>query len=61
MEHIGLAEGGCKVMRVVDYSSSHISQNMLAMGAIMAIVQQPPFGPFSFKDLPWWIELLQTP
>jgi hypothetical protein len=34
---------------------------MLAMGAIMAIIQQPPFGPFSFKDLSWWIELQQTP
>ncbi len=54
---MGLGEGGCSVMRVVDCNSSHNSQNMLAIGAIMAIIQQPPFGPFSFKDLSWWIEL----
>jgi len=57
MEQMGLGEGGCSVMRVVDCNSSHNSQNMLAIGAIMAIIQQPPFGPFSFKDLSWWIEL----
>jgi hypothetical protein len=50
MEHMGLAEGGCNVMWVVDCSSSHRSQNMLAMGAIMGTIQQPPFGPLSFKD-----------
>ncbi len=61
MEQMGLGERGCNVMQVVDCSSSHRSQNMLAMGAIMAIVQEPPFGPFSFKDLFWWIELQQTP
>jgi hypothetical protein len=38
MEHMGLAEGGWSVMQVVDCSSSHKSQNMLAVGAIMAIV-----------------------
>jgi hypothetical protein len=60
MEQMGLGERGCSVMQVMDCSSSHNSQNMLAMGAIMAIIQQPPFGPFSFKDLSWRIELRQT-
>ncbi len=48
-------------MWVVDCCSSHKSQNMLAMGAIMATIQQPLSSPFSFRDLSWWIELRQTP
>ncbi len=61
MEQLGLGEGGCSVMHVVDCSSSHKSQNMLAMGAIIATVQQPPSSPFSFKDISWWIKLQHTP
>ncbi len=43
---MGLGEGRCSVMQMVDSSSSHKSQNMLAVGAIMATVQQPPSGFF---------------
>jgi len=38
MEQMGLGEGGCSVMQVVDCNSSPRSQNMLAMGAIMATI-----------------------
>ncbi len=58
---MGLGEGGCNVMWVVDCNGSHISQNMFVMGAIMATVQQPPSSPLNFKDLSWWIELWKTP
>jgi hypothetical protein len=51
MQQMGLGEGGCNVMQVVDCSNSPRSQNMLAMGAIMATVQQPPSSPFSFRDI----------
>jgi hypothetical protein len=61
MEQMGLGEGGCNVTQVVDCSSLHRNQNMLAMGAIMALLQQPPSSPFSFRDISWWIELQHTP
>jgi len=57
MENISLGEKGHGAMCVEDCNSAHKNHGSVAMEAIMAFVQQPPPGPFSFKDISWWVEL----
>jgi hypothetical protein len=61
MEEVGVDKVGCLVVpKVVACSSAHKSHDILPMEAIMGFVEQPPSGPFTFKDLCWWVELQKT-
>jgi len=52
---------GCGIMlEVGDYSIVNKCHDIPTMEAFMGFIQQPPSGPFSFRDLSWWVELRQT-
>ncbi len=58
MEEVRLDKIGRGVMpEVGDYNNAYKCHDILAMEAFTGSVQQPPSGPFSFRDLSWWVEL----
>jgi hypothetical protein len=58
MEEVGVDKKGCGVVpEVGTCSNAHKSHDSMPMEAFIGSIQQPPLGPFTFKDLCWQVEL----
>ncbi len=61
MEKRASEEGGTNVTKTSYYGKVYMDRCKETLEVMMGCVQQPPQGPFNYKDICWWNKYRVTP